>query len=65
MRIVENRASGYGKLIAAWTALKLIARLQPRGPTLFAAWALDAFWPAELCQYLAALFIGRVGFEHI
>jgi hypothetical protein len=57
MGIVEDRASGYGELVTALAASKLFAGIYPPHIAIFAAWAFNAFGPAQAGEDFSAIFV--------
>lgn len=57
--IVEDRPSCDGELITALTASELLARVNPPHIAVLATRTFDTFWPAELSEDFAAIFVGR------
>ena len=65
MRVMENAACCYGKLVAAFIAVKQSARLHLRGALGLAARAADAFGPAQANQKIAAFVFAIEVFDQL
>jgi hypothetical protein len=65
MRVVEDRASGDGKLVIAVLAVKELLRRLQFDSRAFAAQALGTLGPAEAHKQFAASFIGVEQVNHI
>ena len=59
VRVVEDRASRHGELVAAFATCKLSARFYPPYIAVAATWAFNAFGPAQPGKNLTAIIVGR------